>query len=159
MKKNEQDIKKTLAQLHIEGAQAEQMAEEIAAGDELLGRYAEVEVDPAVLGRVEKVVRAELGGGGSRSKWMRWVVRAAAVVLVGAGLGAWVAYENLQKERMSSPFDSEINMWELSLQEENEAAEQIDDLQLTELALWLDELEAETTDDIMGKEQNHGHLV
>ena len=166
MTKHKQDIEQTLSQLHIEGERAQRIADDIRAGDDLLERYGQAEIPPAALEQVAQAVRKQLLRERAGNRWLRWVVQAAAVVLVAAGLGAWVAYESLRQEQMtqpaisvatqgSDPFESEINMWELSLQEADDAAEQIDELPLAELALWLDDLETETTEDTIGKEYNH----
>ena len=166
MTKHKQDIEQTLAQLHIEGEQGRIIADEISGGDDLLERYGQTEITPAALAQVEQAVRQQLRRDRAGNRWGRRIMQAAAVMLVAAGLGAWVAYENLRQEQMtqsvisvatqgSDPFESEINMWELSLQEGDDAAEQIDELPLAELALWLDELETETMEDTIGKEHYH----
>lgn len=166
MTKHKQDIEQTLAQLHIEGEQGRIIAEEVSAGDDLLERCGQGEIPPGALEQVEQAVRKQLLQDRASNRWGRRIMQAAAVMLVAAGLGAWMAYENLRQEQMttpaisvavqeSDPFESEINMWELSLQEGDDTAEQIDELPLAELALWLDELETETMEDTIGKEHDH----
>lgn len=166
--KREQDIKETLAQLHLDPQEARQIANDIRAGDELLDRHGPADIDPAVLERIEQTVRAQLPETCKKGHWGRRIVAAAAVVLLLIGITTWLTYNTASptaqpgKEvalQQADPFESEINMWELSLQETDDAAEQIYELPLTEIAVWLDELETENTDDTLGKEHNHETLA
>lgn len=166
--KREQDIRETLAQLHLDPQEARQIANDIRAGDELLDRHGPADIDPVVLERIEQTVRAQLTETCKRICWGRRIVAAAAVVLLAIGATVWVTCNTASpttrpgKEvalQQDDPFESEINMWELSLQETDDAAEQIYELPLTEIALWLDELETENTDDTLGKEHNHETLA
>ena len=163
MKKSEQDIQKTLAQLHIYPVEAKQIADDIRAGDELLERHDNAVMDPALLERMGQTVRIELAQEHTKGRWARRIIVAAAVVLVAIGTAEWVAHNGPHAEptipqiiqvaqQEGDPFESEANMWELSLGQVDDAAVQIDELPLTELALWLDELETESTDDTLGKE-------
>jgi len=144
---NKQTVNELLNELSIDDQQAREIAHDIQLGDDLLGRYGQVEMRPGTLLRVEQTINRQLGQ--SRvAKRVGWVKRlaVAAIVLILLSVTAIMMVNKTDEQTL---FDDEQILWEMAFSHEYDEYE-IDDIALTEVLLFLDEPKTDS-ENIIGK--------
>ena len=159
----DKNLAETLKKLQINDRNSAQIAREIHAGDELLRQTDNIDVPAEVIAQVEKnIINTLKTSPRKRFPW-RQVASAAAVIAVALLLGTiWLGdnhYTADTKNHVNTAetepdiFDNELVLWELALIQED-TAEEIDELTLTEVFLFWNDMEQEL-DDILGKDLSH----
>lgn len=160
-----------LNDLGVENGEAEQMAQDIEAGDELLGRYGTPEVPAELQGKIKQVVQQRL----TQEPWSKRLLRigaVAAVVLVGL-LVVWQTETSQtgaptveQRAAMQAqvigqtddPFDDELDLAEMAFVQENYAELELDDATVVEMLMLWEETDWEL-DLLFGKEHSYETVI
>jgi len=165
METHNENLANLLSQIQIDQGKAQQIAQDIHQGDELLARQAAPTVPAGMFERIERAMRTRQ----QRQERIKMLRRAAAVLilaLIPMGIWQWHRVQNIQV--VSGPitsqaagdeaglFDSEVDLWELALMY-GDQDEAIDDLALIEVSLW-NEVVWET-EDLLGKELDHENYI
>ena len=153
-----QSTNKLLKELNIDDQQALEITRDIQAGDELLGRYSESEIRPEVLLRIEQRINERLVHGRAKKRigWVWRLTAAAAVIVLLMSATAIMTVNNADK---SVIFDDEQILWEVTFSQEY-AEYEIDDIALTEVLLFLEEIETETeSENTIGNKIKRGNYV
>lgn len=138
-KNNQEEIKDLLHRLAIGEEEAAEMVREIAAGDELLDRYADPSLPAEVKDRILQTIQQTC----SRRRQRRWAVRitqAAAGILLVIGIGLMIRQSRIlppPEESVAKTdwewLDHEEVIFEAALAEdEYETSYDVDDISLTE---------------------------
>jgi len=126
------DIRQTCRTLRLDENQAEAMAADIRAGEELFEKNdSRITFDTTVLQRTQQHLRTEL-------RRRRWSVRlqriAAVVVLALVAAGIWQINQSTQSLPFDSGWHEEIPLWSFEVTRVNMVVQQIDPMALAEVA-------------------------
>ncbi len=151
MKTNDKELGELLEQLDLDDNQVVQTLEDIQRGDKLMDQYDRIEVDPALLSRVEAQLRlAPIPRPHTAGNWwLQVAVMAASLLIV---LGVTILMK--PSSQRDPVLDDELQgYWQQALVIENETKREVDDMILSEVLQCWSDAEWEV-DDILGPEND-----
>ena len=137
MNTHEKELGELLEQLDLDEDQVKDTLEDIQLGDELMDQYDRIEVDPAILSRIEVQLRlAPMARSHTTSNWWREVAVMAASLLIVLGATLYIK----PSSQADAAFESETDgYWQQAFVMENETKREVDDMILSEvLQCWAD---------------------
>jgi len=167
----DKELSELLARLAIPAEQADHIVRDIRAGDQLLEHANDPTVPTGLINRVETALRSELAARRHKVAaltGLRWASRVAAAIVIGL-LVAWATLSNKTATNLGppaqdqlvkaayvqpSPFDDEVELWELALIQTDTVEDSINDIALTEM-LWLWDQIDQDIENLSGKELKH----
>lgn len=160
MENSDKNLKKLLKQLHVYGRQADEIASEINAGDELLRQYHEPKMPDHLAAQIEQTIRSQGVTHTRKTRYLpRQILAAAAAIAIAvlAVSAIWLSSSGSNQNTTvdiaqtygeMDLFDDDEVLWELALKQQE--TEKIDELVLTEVLMLWDDQE-EPLDNLLGE--------